>query len=286
MTTALAKAPLGGGLVIEAGNEEFEATCAHMAQEYAEATAEIRRLAAALDGECRRLFDAFKGEMKDYAFNPFEITLYHEGRRYYRCETKNILDGFKRRAWDMLFDRLGVKKVMSVAKREEFEKRLKEGELPEITAESVCDVILGMVDQARDFAEEAAREVFEFLRPWRGDYKTNSAFKIGKKVILSYAVERGWGEAKKFRPTHYKEPKLVALDGVFHLLDGRGVMGERLGPLVKAIKESADGKGETALFKFRCFKNGNLHLEFKRPDLVKQLNALGAGRNVLGAEGG
>ena len=32
-------------------------------------------------------------------------------------------------------------------------------------------------------------------------------------------------------------------------------------------------------------KNRNLHLEFKRLDLVKELNYLGAGERVLGAEG-
>lgn len=283
MTAAIAIPATNGGLAIEMGSEEFEATCAHMAREFQAATAEIRRLAACLRDQSARLLAAFSSEMEGRAFSPFDVTLYHEGRRYSRCEVDDILDHMKREAWRMLFDRLGVKKLMSVAKREEFEKRLKEGELPDITEESLAGVILGMVDQAKGFAEEAAREVFEWLRPWRRDYKTNSAFRVGRRVILSGCVGAGYGS--KFRVQYARQPKVIALDGVFHLMAGKGVMSDRLGPLVAAIEATKDGTGETEFFKFKCFKNGNLHVEFKRLDLVKQLNYLGAGERVLGADG-
>jgi hypothetical protein len=55
-------------------------------------------------------------------------------------------------------------------------------------------------------------------------------------------------------------------------------------PLVAAIEAAEDGHGETAYFKFKCHKNRNLHLEFKRLDLVKQLNGLATGEYVLGRE--
>ena len=34
----------------------------------------------------------------------------------------------------------------------------------------------------------------------------------------------------------------------------------------------------------KCFKNRNLHLEFKNLELVKELNLLAAGERVLGAD--
>lgn len=70
-----------------------------------------------------------------------------------------------------------------------------------------------------------------------------------------------------------KKPHLQSLDTIFHLLDGRGIPTEsHYGPLVSAI-EAEDGKiGETEYFKYKCFKNGNLHLEFKRSDLVDEFN--------------
>ncbi len=61
-------------------------------------------------------------------------------------------------------------------------------------------------------------------------------------------------------------------------------MKENRGPLILAIEACEGGRGETAYFRFRCFKNRNLHLEFRNLELVKELNLLAAGERVLGAD--
>lgn len=175
---------------------------------------------------------------------------------------------------------------MSVAKRKEFDQQLEKGELPDINEQTITTILLGLAGQAADFATEAAKEVFAILRPqghWGGEYKTNNAFRVGRKVILPHRVESGYGPGK-FRANYYREQELVAIDGVFHLLDGKGVMREHRGPLVNAILNSPDGRGETDYFKFKCFKNTNLHLEMKRLDLVQELNLLAVGERVLGED--
>jgi hypothetical protein len=282
--TALQLAPGGKVLNLVAGDAEFEATAAFMADEYAAATATIRAAEAQIRAQEHRLRDAFASEIERASYNPFEISMSFSGG--HRTENiDRILDAFRRKAWAMLFDRLGVKKVMSVAKRAEFEARLEKGELPEITADAIVGVILGMVDSLKDFATEAAREVFEILRPYRSEYKTNSAFRVGRRVILPHYVTPVWGGQGRFRVCHYRDAKLIAVDGVFHVLAGKGVMGDRKGPLVASIEASTEGRGETEFFRWKGFKNGNLHLEFKRLDLVKELNFLGAGERVLGKDG-
>jgi len=50
--------------------------------------------------------------------------------------------------------------------------------------------------------------------------------------------------------------------------------------LVDAINTS-NGTGETEYFKFKACKNGNLHLEFKRMDLVSKLNQLAGCETAL-----
>jgi hypothetical protein len=191
----------------------------------------------------------------------------------------------KRRAWQVLVEKLGIKNLMSVARRKEFDKQLADGTLPEVTAETILGILLGLTAQAQDFAREAAREVFDLLRP-RGrlgsQYKTNDSFRVGRKVVLPYYVSNNHGGG--FYVSHYHEQEITAIDGVFHLLDGRGIMREPRGPLYQAIRQAKDGKGETAYFRFRCFKNCNLHLEFRRLDLVRELNLLATGERVLGKE--
>lgn len=48
--------------------------------------------------------------------------------------------------------------------------------------------------------------------------------------------------------------------------------------------EDGKGVGETEMFAFRCFRNGNLHLRFKRLDLLKRLNEIAGGQNFRSSE--
>ncbi len=174
----------------------------------------------------------------------------------------------ERRAWEVLVDALGIKNVMSVAKRKAFDEQLRKGELPPVSEQTVIATMFGLTDQAKDFATEAAREVFDLLRPrghLGGQYVTNSAFRVGRRVILPYRVDQRYGD-RGYTVNHDRSQELTAIDGIFHLLDGKGVMRENRGPLVAAINSSdKTGRGETIYFRFKCFKNRNLHLEFKRP---------------------
>jgi len=277
----------GTDVALAPGVEAAEQTASHMAREFREATGEIERLLAALDEQSARLRSAFDPDATSrYAFG---LDVEYHGIRYYPGEENRfarIKAQMSREAWRVLLDKLGVKAVMSVAKRKQFEQQLERGELPEVNEQNIIGIICGLAEDARDFAREAAKEVFDMLTPkkhWGGEYKTNSAFRVGRKVILPGRVERGWN-AKKFRPNYYRQQELTALDGVFHLLDGKGVLRDHRGPLVNAIENSEDGRGETDYFAFKCFKNGNLHLTMKRLDLVKELNGLAAGEYVLGED--
>lgn len=286
-TTAALTLTHGADVALAPAVEAAEQTASHMAREFCEATGEIERLLAALDEQSARLRSAFDPDATSrYAFG---LDVEYHGIRYYPSEDNRfakIKAQMSREAWRVLFDRLGIKNVMSVAKRKRFEEQLERGELPEVSEQNIIGIIAGMAADAKDFAREAAKEVFDFLRPskgWGGEYKTNSAFRVGRKVILPHRVERCWN-GSSYRPNHYRQQELTALDGVFHLLDGKGVMREHRGPLCQAIEASPDGRGETDYFAFKCFKNGNLHITMRRLDLVKELNGLAAGEYVLGED--
>ena len=122
-------------------------------------------------------------------------------------------------------------------------------------------------------------QVFEYLPPCHSRYKTNTEFEIGKRVIL-FAFENKWGGG--FRVDHYREQHIRAIDNVFHALDGNGTIKTHRGPLIDAIESVKDGTGETEYFRFKCFRNRNLYLEFKRLDLVAKLNAIAGGMRLRG----
>jgi hypothetical protein len=279
-------------LVHEPGSPEYqkqvECGAVELARIFAEETAHIRAAWQTISQSCRTLSNAMRPTPKEDKFwhSPFDVRIYHEGRQHYDYQDKSAIDSvlkqFNIDTWALLIDRMGIKQIMSVKKREAFEKQIKDGDVPEVTAENILGVIMGLADRAADFATEAAKETLTILTPSSGHYKTNSGFKVGKRVVLSYYVERAWGGG--FRVSYYREPQLIAIDGTFHILDGKGPCRDRKSPLYQAIEQAKDGRGETDYFKFRAFKNRNLHLEFKRLDLVKKLNGLATGEFVLGQD--
>ena len=213
-------------------------------------------------------FSAFDGPGSHY-----DLCLFTHNEHGMATEPK--LKRLKSAAWRYLIDRIELKKMASVKRAEEIDKQIAKGDdLPEITMDNLFGWLQSLDGQAKRFLEEAIVEVFEFLRPPSLHYKTNSGFKVGKRVILSHRVERQWSR-NKFRANYHYENELRALDNVFHMLDGKALSVYRNGDLINAIQDADGGVGETEFFKFKCFINHNLHLEFKRPDLVQRLNEVG-----------
>ena len=183
----------------------------------------------------------------------------------------------KAAAWRYLVDRIELKKMASIARAKEIDKQLhdKPDTLPDITMDNIFGWLEAMAGQGRKFLEEAVVEVYRNLRPstWNR-HKTNSAFRVGRKVILTHRVSSGY-KSGHFRANYHCQDELRAIDNVFHMLDGKALSQYRDGDLCRAIEEAERGIGETEFFRFKCFRNGNLHLEFRRLDLVGQLNAIG-----------
>lgn len=237
------------------------------------------------------LLDAAKTNLKAAFVNDnFYVT---SGNHYglLKDDLAKVLLEVKRRAWKSIVDRLELKKILSIKRREELDKQL-DGEtrhcgdelppLPEITEENIVAMYQDNMAKSVDYAREAVNEVFDWLRPFSGhnsELKTNSKWKIGKKVIV-YAIEKGYG-INPFRVSYYRDKNVTALDNVFHMLDGRGGLKTHHGPLYDAINGSADGTGETEYFRFKCHKNGNLHIDFKRVDLVNKINKMAGSSNSL-----
>lgn len=205
-----------------------------------------------------------------------------------------VMAKIRQKAWRCIIDRIEIRKTLSVKRAEEMDKKLEDLKaIPEITEPAVFDMVQTLVRQSGDFAREAVMEVFEYLRPaahknsWSRNYKTNQKngkYSIGKKVILSDIVEFGVGCRLRVSYSSICQNNLCAIDKVFYLLDGAGTPPGYRGELIDAINTAPDGVGETKYFRFRACQNGNLHLEFKRLDLVNHLNAIAGNPTQLRGE--
>jgi hypothetical protein len=247
-------------------------TLTQMVLVYQQCEADIRQAYGLLVSAQKQLKETFKPD--SYLFNLDR----RECRHYDRPD--ETIGEIKKDAWRALIDRLELRRVLSVKRAAELDEQLKTGEgLPEITEPTIIAMLEGTLSNVHQFMEESVKEVFEFLRPHCSQYKTNTEFEIGKRVILGWIVEPGYN--KNFHVSYQRQQNLTALDNVFHRLDGQGTIKTSRGSLVDAIEApNSRGKGETAYFKFKCFRNRNLHLEFKRMDLVAKLNAVAGGNRL------
>lgn len=189
----------------------------------------------------------------------------------------------KKHAWAALINNMGLRQILSIKAAKELDEQIRTGkDIPEFTEETLLGLLQGTLDRTSEFVKEAVHEVFEWLRPHHDRYKTNTQFEVGEKVVLEWAVEKPWSLHGNYRVGYSREQNFRALDNVFHMLDGKGAIKTHGGPLCDAINTTPflKGNGETEYFAFKCFKNQNLHLRFKRMDLVASLNAVAGGNRL------
>lgn len=203
------------------------------------------------------------------------------------------LHQIRMQVWRAIVERTEIRRMLSTKRAKELDALLERNRwnnrdqegLPEISVEAVQSLVKSFTAQMGDLLDEAIAEVFEKLRPHpahRQTYKTNSEMEIGKRVILSRPVAMGFGH--NFDVNSHWDADLTAIENVFNALDGKGQITRGyysdLSNAIKATPMIGNGRGETDLFKFRCCGNGNLHLEFRRLDLLAALNRRAGGKRL------
>lgn len=253
-----------------------------MAEAYRKAIADMEAGVALLQKASSDLLFAF-GQGARRA-GPFDYRDKHRGTNF-DLVPKDIELEWRQAAWRILVDRMELKRLCSVRRAEEIDKQLADPRsLPEITESNMLAMLEGNASNVGSFLQEAITECFDQLRPYRngddGDgLKTNKVYEIGERVIIHYAVTRGYSGGRFHVAYSERKTQLLrCLDNVMHLLDGKGTVPTHAGPLVDALNSSQNtGFVETEFFEAKSFGNGNLHLRFKRKDLLAELNRIGSG---------
>jgi hypothetical protein len=240
---------------------------------YREAVDTLTKCHAMLTPIPERLNEAFM-EDKSYRFDLKESNSRDGGAVF---DLDSVLLELKKDAWQSLVTKMDIRKLMSMKRAAELDDQLqKPKELPDITEVNILAMMEQTFNQFPAMMEEAVKEVYRMLMP-RSAYKTNSQWAVGKRVILGYKIEGSYSQRSRFQVRYDAQKELTALDNVFLMMDGKGVCKSHKGPLCDAIEASQDGLGETEYFKFKCYINRNMHLEFRRPDLVERLNQIAGG---------
>lgn len=173
-----------------------------------------------------------------------------------------------RRLWSHAYQQTGLAHFFDHTAKKAFEDSL-ERNPPAFTLDNARSALLSSAAEADTMF---ARGVVELFLDLSHIYATNreQPFEIGRKFILDYMVEPGFGGGLRLGYGRGRD-QINDLDRVVKILDGEPFQPFALASAVNA----AFGKGETfedAYYRIRGFKKGTLHIELKREDLRLRIN--------------
>ncbi len=176
--------------------------------------------------------------------------------------------------WAQIVELTELETVMDKEEKDKLRAALVE-DPPEVTVENVYATLERFVAEADTIWKRGLANCFSRLDR---RFRSHTGWKIGSRVIVDRAFD-DWGHWS-FSSNH--KDTVLDVERVFFLLDGRtqpphyaGIIAQiddvrSRGPRLSAFQSVI----ETEYFRVRVYKNGNLHLWFRRDDLVRKANLL------------
>jgi hypothetical protein len=206
-------------------------------------------------------------EMAMAKLAPYGTSLFPHGAKIHddAMKVRRELDD---RMWRRAFDITGFKQLMDADAVAEFEKSLCP-EPPEFTEETIRATFIDLQISAGHMFRRGVFNVFRYLSD---SYRTNARepFRIGRKVVMTCMIRPSFGCGLCIR-SGTSSDKLNDLDRVVQTLDGKQYHSRTLESEMN-LAFSQDEIFENEYYRAKAFKNGNLHVEFKRLDLLDKVN--------------
>jgi len=140
-------------------------------------------------------------------------------------------------------------------------------EPPEVTLDNLISTLTDPRDRRGSILQQSLVNLFKKLNR---AFVNNDAYRLGRKIIREYAIAKYGGFDGHTRDM------VAHLDRLFHTLDGKPPP-NHLGDATNIINKAsyANEKGcESEYFRFELYRDGNLHIVFKRPDIVAKANKI------------
>lgn len=177
--------------------------------------------------------------------------------------------------WQYLMNESGLRTFMDAKARQDWDHNISKGDIPELTLENIQATFSTIHASRGELFERGVLEIYRRLS-WR--YKTNTPVKFGKRIIVNHllTVARNNGSDYWAYLNHNTTNELDDLVRVFSVLEGQPQPDHRQGMfhLIHVAQDARQSELDHRYFHLRWFKKGSVHLTFKRPELVDQLNRI------------
>jgi hypothetical protein len=176
--------------------------------------------------------------------------------------------------WRYCFDYTGLMQIMDAEAKKNFMRDV-ETDAPPFALEHIRMTFLQLMQDSETMFARGLVNVFLKLSR---NYKTNTnePFKVNKRAVLTGMVDPSYAGGLHIHYREWASSTLNDIDRVFLSLDGQKHIPRALENAISvAWKATRSGAFfENDYFRIKGYLNGNMHIEFKRLDLLEKANLI------------
>ena len=193
-------------------------------------------------------------------------------------KTYNLFsDEIRRSAWDRVFKETKAREYMSDKMLQKFERFQKEQGEMSFSKENIIKMLETLMLNQGDIYQAVVEEMFDLFTKYYDEnrvhvegWKTNDAFKVNRRVILPWIVEKSFSNT--FSVKYNSRVKVDDIDRALCFIAGKKLADIKT--VVEAVKE-CKRSGETVcseFFEIKCYLKGTIHLKFLEEWHWRQFN--------------
>lgn len=198
-------------------------------------------------------------------------------------EVNEFIDELQEKAWGNIITATEFSRIMTSGVQASFESTIQQTAKLEFTEYNIRQFLINLLGNRQKIYDDCILNVFDELTQYYPDnrvhvegWKSNDYFFINKRVILPHIISKGWGDKVNWH--HSYGQKLQDLDKVMAYLAGISMDNRcTIRDAIEMYNQPWGMKLESYFFYIRVYKKGTIHLYFKEPDLLANLN-LAVGR--------
>lgn len=194
--------------------------------------------------------------------------------------------------WRRCLNLREVKTRMTAAKQAEFEEAISKHCDMDFTENNIRSFVLNLIGGYEQTLTEAVLEIFDLFtirHSWDGNnkyeknihyfngWKTNNAFKVGKKVIIPMYGGYGRGPfvddySGEWKLQYGAQGKLRDIDVVMNYFDGINHYYSILQALEHSFHNGVSSNIKSTYFTITAYKKGTIHLSFNDESILRRFN--------------
>ena len=214
-------------------------------------------------------------------------------------QLNEMLESIRHDFWRRTLDLPEVRRRMTEKKRQEFEDKISKCCDMDFTESNIRQFVLNLIKGYTKTLTDGVLEIFDMftirhcysgglyednIHLFNG-WKTNNAFRVGKRVIIP--IYGGYGDGPfrscgRWRVDYSVSRKLHDIDVVMNYFDGMHGYVSIAEALEEAFESGQSRKIKSTYFTVTVYKKGTMHLEFNDDNILRRFNVAACmGKNWL-----